>query len=108
VSLRLRFSDQAQTELGEIWDYVAEHSEKAADQRIERIISVCQVLTDTPELGRSREELRPKLRSFPVGNYLIFYRVQTERIDILRILHGARDLEALFTIDDEETFDENG
>ena len=104
MSLRLRFSDQAEADLDEIWGYAAEYNAKTADQKIARIVTTCFTLIDTPELGRRREEFRAKLRSFPVGNHLIFYRVVPERVDILRILHGARDLEALFAEDYEETF----
>jgi toxin ParE1/3/4 len=49
-----------------------------------------------PELGRLREELSPRLRSFPVGRYVIFYRPMENRIEIARVLHGARDLPPLF------------
>jgi toxin ParE1/3/4 len=49
-----------------------------------------------PELGRKRDELSPRLRSFPVKNYIIFYRRMASGVEIARILHGARDLPTLF------------
>ncbi len=101
---RIHFSDQARADLGEIWDYLAERSEKTADQKLDRIKATCQLFVDTPELGRRREEFRAGLRSFPIDSYLIFYRVGIERVDILRVLHGARNLEDLLSSDDEETF----
>ncbi len=107
MSLRIRFSDQAQMDLQELWDYVAEYSDDAADQRIDRIIAVCQMFADNPELGRKREEFRVGLRSFVVANYLIFYRVWPDRVDILRVLYGARNLEELLTTESEETFNLN-
>ena len=107
MSLRIRFSDQAQVDLAELWDYVAEYNTDTANQRIDRIIAVCQMFADNPELGRKREEFRAGLRSFPVGNYLVFYRVWPHRVDILRVLNGARNLEELLTPDGEETFDLN-
>ena len=65
MSLRIRFSDQAQTDLAELWDYTAEYSDDAADQKIDRIIAVCQMFADTPELGRKREEFQPSGKAFP-------------------------------------------
>jgi len=47
-------------------------------------------------MGRVRDELAPSLRSFPVGRYVIFYRLIKNGIEITRILHGARDLKSAF------------
>jgi hypothetical protein len=47
-------------------------------------------------MGRLRPELAPHLRSFPIGNYVIFYRLTQEGIEVARVLHGARDIDALF------------
>ncbi|MCC7382255.1 MAG: type II toxin-antitoxin system RelE/ParE family toxin [Deltaproteobacteria bacterium] len=57
-----------------------------------RVPSSCK---DAPH-GRSREELGPSIHSFPVGDYIIFYRPVKGGIEIARILHGARDIDALF------------
>ena len=55
------------------------------------------LLATHPHLGRRRDEdLRPGLRSFPVGEYVIVYRVEGEDVLILRALRGSRDIEALF------------
>ena len=48
-------------------------------------------------MGRSREDLRPDLRSVIVDRYVIYYRVVgEERIEAVRLLHSARDIEGLF------------
>jgi toxin ParE1/3/4 len=47
-------------------------------------------------MGTARDNLAPGLRSFPVGNYLVFYRITPEGIEVARVLHGARDLRAVF------------
>lgn len=54
-------------------------------------------------MGRKRDELVPNLRSFPVGNYLIFYRPINQGIEVLRVLHGARDIPSIFedSLEDE-------
>jgi len=50
-----------------------------------------------PIIGRARDEdLRPGLRSFPVGEYVIIYRIQDEDVLILRVPRGSRDIATLF------------
>lgn len=46
--------------------------------------------------GRLRAEIRPWLRSFAAGRYIIFYRVLAEEVEILRVIHSARDIERIF------------
>jgi toxin ParE1/3/4 len=52
-------------------------------------------------MGAVRDELIPNLRSFPVGNYLIFYKPLPDGIEVLRVLHGARDLPPFFLPPDQ-------
>jgi toxin ParE1/3/4 len=47
-------------------------------------------------MGRERKDLAPGLRSFPVTKYLIFYYCTEDIIEIVRVIHGARDIEAFF------------
>lgn len=47
-------------------------------------------------MGRAREELAADLRSFPFGRYVIFYAPVDEGIDVVRVLHSARDVDAAF------------
>jgi len=55
------------------------------------------LLASHPNIGRARDEdLRPGLRSFPVGEYIVIYRVHDEDVVILRVLRGSRDLYAMF------------
>ena len=56
----------------------------------------CKSLVRSSGMGRQREELAQHLRSFPVGNYIIFYRPVSEGIEIIHILHSARDVYAVF------------
>lgn len=49
-----------------------------------------------PELGRKVEELARDLRFIPSGNYLVFYRPLSDGIEIVRLLHSARDVTAEF------------
>jgi toxin ParE1/3/4 len=47
-------------------------------------------------MGRERIDIAPLVRSFPVNNYLIFYRLIEEGIEIVRVIHGARNIPNLF------------
>lgn len=47
-------------------------------------------------MGRARDELAAELRSFPFGRYVIFYEPIEDGIDVVRVLHSARDIDAVF------------
>jgi toxin ParE1/3/4 len=53
-------------------------------------------LTSFPFIGRDRSTLRPGIRSVIAGTYVIFYRIEPDRIIIMRVLHGRRDIDAEF------------
>jgi toxin ParE1/3/4 len=63
---------------------------------LDNIDSVLAMLGRSPLLGRSRDELAAGLRSFPVGNFVIFYLPRGSGITVVRVLSGFRDLPALF------------
>ena len=87
---------QAQEDLVEIWVFIAEDNPSAADRFIETIDQKCRLLAGSPELGQSRGELAASLRSFPVGNYTIFYRPIEGGIELIRVLSSYRDIPSLF------------
>jgi len=87
-------------DLAEIWSYIAEDSVTNADRFAARIDKAFRLLARRPKIGRARPELYPDLRSFVVGKYVVFYLPLTNGIDVIRVLHGARDIEIVFQ--DEE------
>lgn len=87
---------RAKADLVEIWDYIADDSENRADAFIETINQKLAVLAERPNIGRARDELGKNIRSFPVGRYVIFYMPIQGGIDVVRVLHGARDLDISF------------
>jgi toxin ParE1/3/4 len=90
---------QADSDLDDIWCHVAINSGSVeiADRLIDSITGRFLLLATYPNIGRSRDEdLRPGLRSFPVGEYVIIYRAQQADVLILRVLRGGRNIEALF------------
>ncbi len=62
-----RLSERVLRDLEDIWSFIAEKNEAAADSFIDRIIQTFELLGNNPYAGRSREDLRPGYRSFPVG-----------------------------------------
>lgn len=87
---------RARIDIAEIWEYIAEDSEAQADIFVDRVDAQFQLLSQQPGIGRMRNELRDGLRSFPFERYVIFYLVIENGIDIVRVLHGARDVDAQF------------
>ena len=53
-------------------------------------------LADNPHAGRERTELRAGVRSFPAHGYVILYRIQGQTVEIVNVLHGSRDIDAMF------------
>jgi toxin ParE1/3/4 len=94
-----RLAAEAQAELDDIWYYTARESGsiEIADRLVDSITDRFFLLASHPHVGRRRDEdLRPGLRSFPVGEYIILYRVDDGDALILHIVRGSRHIEALF------------
>jgi toxin ParE1/3/4 len=87
-----RITGRAQTDLDRIWLRIAEDNIPAADALTVEFISKFLLLGKFPELGPKRDDLVPNFRSFPVRNYLIFYRIIDDGIEIMRVVHGAQNL----------------
>jgi len=94
-----RRTPQADSDLDEIWYYIASKSGSLdiADRLIDSITDRFFLLARQPNIGRARDEdLRPGLRSFPIGDYVIIYRIDSRGVVILRVLRGSRNIAALF------------
>jgi toxin ParE1/3/4 len=89
-------SPAATDDLLEIWLYIAQDNLAAGDALIDSIDDKCRVLAEHPQMGRRRTELGSDLHSFAEGRYVVFYRVRSDGIEIVRVLHGARDIPRLF------------
>jgi toxin ParE1/3/4 len=86
---------RAFVDLADVWAYIAENSVSHADRFAALIDSQFRALSRRPHMGRSRPELATDLRSFPVGRYVIFYLLLPKGVEIVRVLHGARDIESI-------------
>jgi toxin ParE1/3/4 len=94
-----RRSPQADSDLDGIWLYIASRSGSVeiADRLIDSIADRFFLLANYPHIGRVREaDLRPGLRSFPLGEYVIIYRIEDEDVLILRVVRGSRNIAPLF------------
>jgi toxin ParE1/3/4 len=87
---------RASADLSEIWEFIADESEERADRFIDRIDAKFRALAAQPMMGRERSELAPGLRSLPMPPYVIFYEPLQDGVVIVRVLHGARDVDAQF------------
>jgi toxin ParE1/3/4 len=87
---------RAKSDLVGIWDYIADDNEGHADAFVDRIDQKLLALASNPTMGRARDEFVKGLRSFPVGRYVIFYRPIPKDVEIVRVLHGSRDIDTLF------------
>lgn len=97
---RFRRTVEAEDDLLSIWRYIAEDDPQAATRLLLSIDERCALLADNPQLGPARPDIAPDLRYFPFGNYLILYREVSNEVEIVRVLHGARDLGGIFHVDD--------
>jgi toxin ParE1/3/4 len=77
-----RVSGRARRDPIEIWRY------------IDLITQRFRLVDENPYAGRSRDALRPGYRSFPVGQYVVFYHLSESGVQIMHVLHGKRDLDA--------------
>jgi toxin ParE1/3/4 len=90
-----RLSPQAKSELEAIGDYIAADSPANAKRFIDRLTEKFIALGRSPRIGRARPGLRSDLRSFPFGAYLILYRIVDDGVEIVRVVHSARNLDDL-------------
>ena len=88
---RLTITESARADLREIRAYIAQDDPAAARGVVDRLRAQARKLAETPGMGRSRQDLRPDLFSFPAGRHVLFYRPQPGGIVLVRVLHGARD-----------------
>jgi plasmid stabilization system protein ParE len=88
---------EARADLIEIWNYIAEDSIDGADQVVARLYDAFTRLGQTPGMGHHREDLADSRHRFwTVYSYVVAYRWETTPIQIIAVVHGARQLEAFF------------
>ena len=85
-------SPQYERDIAEIWHYLAQHNTEVADRVVMAIEDTIELLGDFPGIGTPCPHLAPALRRTLWREYLIYYRLREDRIEIVRALHGRRDI----------------
>ncbi len=89
-------SDEAVRDLEELCDYIAQHEPQAARRIFDSIRQRCKLLSQFPKIGKSYDRLAPNLRGSVIDDHIILYYPRQDGINVVRIVSGYRDLEALF------------
>ena len=90
-----RITKQAEEDLEAIWLYIAEDNPSVADRVLDTFQEKFRLLGKHPQMGRSRKDLGETLRSLPVEKYVVIYRYRDECVEIIHVIHGARDIPSL-------------
>jgi toxin ParE1/3/4 len=94
--MRVRLTRAARNDLQQTANWIAQHNPEASLRLLETIRTILKMIGDHPEIGRTRDELAPRLRGLVAGSQLILYRQDPQAVTIVRILDGRRDLTKLF------------
>jgi len=91
---RIERSPRAKADVLTAAGYIAEQSQSRATAKrwIDTIDEKLKLLSLHTHAGEARPDLGASVRSFPVGNYVIFYRPMEDGIQVIRVLHGSRDV----------------
>ncbi|WP_457390478.1 type II toxin-antitoxin system RelE/ParE family toxin [Roseateles sp. P5_E1] len=88
----------AEADILEIWGYIAEDSLAEADRWVDGLDEKLSLWATQPTMGRNRGELAPGIRSLAFGRYVVFFQPLPDGIDVVRVLHGSRDIDASFEL----------
>ena len=88
----------AEIDILDIWDFIAEDSLIEADRWVDRLDEKFALWATQPLMGRCRDELASGVRSLAFGRYVVFFFPLPDGFDIVRVLHGSRDIDASFEL----------
>lgn len=92
MSGRLTRTDRAEQDLLAIWAYIARDNPAAADALLDDLDGASRDLAAFPSMGPARNDLGAGIRYFPVANYVIVYHQVTDGVEVIRYLHGHREI----------------
>ena len=90
---RFRLTRAAKADLVEITDYIAADNPQAARRVLGDILDRLERIGGAPGMGPRCEQYGKTLRRFAVGNYVIYYKPTANGISVIRVLHGARNVD---------------
>lgn len=83
----------AEADLNAIWEYIASDSADAADRWASQLHDAIELIARVPGLGHTRKDLTAyPVLFWPVGAYLVIYRLQNDLVEIVAVTQGARDI----------------
>ncbi len=109
MRIKVILKPQAKVDLVELSDFISQRNLAAAERFLDAVEAALGRLSKMPELGTPcdfQSSSAAGIRVWSIsgfGNYLIFYRCQEDTIDIVRVLHGSRDIEVIFGTDNGES-----
>ena len=86
----------AKADIFDIWSYIADDNENAADRVEQSIYDACAFVAEAPMRGHSRSDLTTRslrfwtLTRYP--NYTVVYRPETSPLQVVAVLHGKRNI----------------
>lgn len=86
----------ASRDLNDIATYFAENNIEAGERFFQAFNRKCKQLVSFPNSGKSYADVRYGIRGLSIDNYILFYRILEDGIEILRVINGRRDFSALF------------
>ncbi|MDX8482058.1 type II toxin-antitoxin system RelE/ParE family toxin [Mesorhizobium sp. VK24D] len=99
--MAVTFSPAAARDVEEIGDYIHAENPAAARRFVAALSARCERIANAPRGGALRSWLMPNLRSIPFQHYVVFYVAEGDDVRIERVLHGARDIDAIFDQDSD-------
>jgi toxin ParE1/3/4 len=100
---RFILTPRAQQDVNDIWDYIANDSIEAAGRVLDALENAMIKLAKNPGIGHRRDELTGnRHRLLLVYSYLIVYRHETKPLQIIRVLHAARDVQSILGLTADE------
>jgi toxin ParE1/3/4 len=94
------WSPEALSDIDRLWDYYAGVAGRStADEVLRGIAKVVAAIEDFPLAGRSRDEIRAGLRSLAANPHVVFYRLNNDQTEIIRVLDGRQDVWDIFSED---------
>ncbi|PDT88390.1 plasmid stabilization protein [Bradyrhizobium sp. Y36] len=95
------WSPEALADIDRLWDYYVDAAgSRTADGILREVGKAVALIEDFPFAGRARDEIRVGLRSRAVAPQVVFYRSRDDRAEIVRVLDGRQDIEAIFSKDE--------
>jgi len=92
-------SADADTDIDDIWDFIAQNDPEQAARFLLKLLDLFVLIASNPLMGTEKPQIHADMRQFPYGSYSIFYRPDQNGVEIMRVLHSARDIPQLFEND---------